>query len=114
MFCASAMTLEALPRWNSGTLSAKLAVSVDRTALAEPASTQARVSCSTSGENASQAREPTKTTTPPTIQGRRRPHRVRAICNRDDRHSRPGVRLYRPHPEILNGKWKLPEAQPVS
>jgi hypothetical protein len=24
-----------------------------------------------------------------------------------------GVRLYRPHPEILNGKWKFPEAQPV-
>jgi len=23
------------------------------------------------------------------------------------------VRLYRPHPEILNGKWKFPEAQPV-
>jgi hypothetical protein len=24
------------------------------------------------------------------------------------------VRLYRPRPEILNGKWKFPEAQPVS
>jgi hypothetical protein len=23
------------------------------------------------------------------------------------------VRLYRPHPEILNGKWKFPEAQPL-
>jgi hypothetical protein len=23
------------------------------------------------------------------------------------------VRLYRPRPEILNGKWKFPEAQPV-
>jgi hypothetical protein len=24
------------------------------------------------------------------------------------------VRLYRPRPEILSGKWKFPEAQPVS
>jgi hypothetical protein len=24
------------------------------------------------------------------------------------------VRLYRPRPEILNGKWKFPEPQPVS
>ncbi|MGB8075514.1 MAG: DUF1214 domain-containing protein, partial [Pseudolabrys sp.] len=24
------------------------------------------------------------------------------------------VRLYRPHEEILRGKWKFPEAQPVS
>ena len=24
------------------------------------------------------------------------------------------VRLYRPHPEILNGTWKFPEAQPVN
>ena len=24
------------------------------------------------------------------------------------------VRLYRPHREILNGKWKFPEAQPVA
>jgi hypothetical protein len=24
------------------------------------------------------------------------------------------VRLYRPHPEILDGKWKFPEAQPGS
>jgi len=24
------------------------------------------------------------------------------------------VRLYRPHAEILNGKWKFPEAQPAS
>ena len=24
------------------------------------------------------------------------------------------VRLYRPHIEILNGKWKFPEAQPVA
>jgi hypothetical protein len=24
------------------------------------------------------------------------------------------VRLYRPRPEILNGRWKFPEAQPLS
>ena len=24
------------------------------------------------------------------------------------------VRLYRPRPEILNGSWKFPEAEPVS
>jgi hypothetical protein len=24
------------------------------------------------------------------------------------------VRLYRPHDEILGGKWKFPEAQPVA
>jgi hypothetical protein len=24
------------------------------------------------------------------------------------------VRLYRPRPEILNGTWKFPEAQPVN
>jgi hypothetical protein len=24
------------------------------------------------------------------------------------------VRLYRPRPEILNGKWKFPEPKPVS
>jgi hypothetical protein len=24
------------------------------------------------------------------------------------------VRLYRPHAEIMNGKWKFPEPQPVS
>lgn len=78
MFCARAIALDALPRWNSGTLSAKLAVSVARTAFAETwASTHAMVSCMTSGAKASQARATTKTTTPPTIHGRRRPHRVR-------------------------------------
>jgi len=24
------------------------------------------------------------------------------------------VRLYRPRPEIINGKWKFPEAQPIT
>jgi hypothetical protein len=24
------------------------------------------------------------------------------------------VRLFRPHPEILDGTWRFPEAQPVS
>ncbi len=78
MFCARAMTLDALPRWNSGTLSAKLAVRVARTAFAATcATTHAKVSCSTFGEKASQASATTKTTTPMTIHGRRRPQRVR-------------------------------------
>jgi hypothetical protein len=26
----------------------------------------------------------------------------------------PNVRLDRPHPEVLSGKWRFPEAQPLS
>ena len=70
--------LDDLPRWNSGTLSAKLAVRVESTVLAASwASSHPSVSWSVSGANAIHASAIAKTTTPVSIHGRRRPQRVR-------------------------------------